>query len=402
MKAVIFGPGRIGCGFVGQVLREAGFELCFVGRGAVVEHLSRLGRYQVRLTDGRRERDLPVDGVRALALCDEEAVAAAVAEADLVAVSVGPQSLALVAPALAAGLRQRPGPVNVLAFENCADPGGSLRAALLRAAPELASAGHGIASALASRIVARRTGDPASDRPLCFVGDPEGGFAVHGPSLCAPLPALPGLRVVEDYAACLARKLFTFSAGHAAAAYLGALKGYHFVHTAIRDPEVRAAVLDAMEEGRRGLLCRFGPELAGTREDLLRIVARFDNAMLDDPVSRVGRDPLRKLGPDDRLVGAARLAGQAGVKPRRLALVAAAALCFERDLRGGSVAQEPDAALRSATGLDPGQGLGREVARAFARLTEGRESDNVLLSLRRLVWSWARGPLAAASGPGIA
>jgi hypothetical protein len=30
------------------------------------------------------------------------------------------------------------------------------------------------------------------------------------------------------------------------------------------------------------------------------------------------------------------------------------------------------------------------VATAFTRLAAGRERDNVLLSLRELVWSWAR------------
>jgi hypothetical protein len=47
-------------------------------------------------------------------------------------------------------------------------------------------------------------------------------------------------------------------------------------------------------------------------------------------------------------------------------------------------------------GLDPRCGLGREVALAFGRLAAGRERDNVLLSLREVVWSWAREPLAPA------
>src|SRR5204863_138892 len=84
------------------------------------------------------------------------------------------------------------------------------------------------------------------------------------------------------------KKLYTFCAGHAAAAYFGALKGYRYVHSAIRDPEIRSAVLSAMEEGQRGLEQRYGPELAGDGAELEAIIARFENAALTDPVSRGG------------------------------------------------------------------------------------------------------------------
>jgi mannitol-1-phosphate 5-dehydrogenase len=390
MKAVLVGPGRIGCGFVGQLLRDSGYEVVFVGRGAVVENLARVGRYIVRLTDGRFTDEVQVRPVRAVSTSQEDAVAAEIASADLVAVSVGAQNLVAVAPLLAAGLLRRTSPVNVIAFENCNDPAGCLKEAIFRIAPSLRDAGHGFSGAIVSRIVARRIGDPAGSEPLVFLGDPPEGFIVHGPSLRAPLPKIPGLRSVNDYGAWLMKKLYTFSAGHAAAAYLGALKGYHYVHTAVRDPEIRTAVRDAMEEGRRGLARRYGPELAGDRRELEAILKRFENAALDDPVLRVGRDPLRKLGREDRLVGAARLAAEAGVQPRRLALVAAAAMCFGCAADSGIATCGPEATLRTVSGLDPQQGLGREVASAFTRLTEGREEDNVLLSLRELVWSWAR------------
>jgi len=156
-------------------------------------------------------------------------------------------------------------------------------------------------------------------------------------------------------------------------------------------------VLAAMEEGRVGLLRRYGLELAGTHAELHEILARFDNAALNDPVTRVGRDPLRKLGPQDRLVGAARLAQEAGVSPKRLALAAGAALCFVCALDRGTC-PAPAATVRMVAELDPIHGLGREVLEAFSRLVQGREDDNVLLSLSDHVWSWSRRE-AAEMGP---
>ena len=66
MKAVVFGPGRIGCGFVGQLLHASGYDLVFVGRDAIVDHLSRVGRYLVRLTDGCKARDVEVEDISRL------------------------------------------------------------------------------------------------------------------------------------------------------------------------------------------------------------------------------------------------------------------------------------------------------------------------------------------------
>jgi len=391
VKALIFGPGRIGCGFAGQVLRKAGYEITFAGRGAIVDNLRRAGAYRVRLTDGNHSRDEQYDAncVRAIDTSDAASVRAAAAAADLIAVSVCPDNLEAIAPALADALAHRQSPIDVIAFENCTDPGGVLRDAVLRHSSGVAKAGHGFSSALVSRIVTGRQGDPSKNAPLVFLGDRASTFVVDGTRLRNPLPPIEGMRVVHNFRAWAMKKLYTFGAGHAATAYLGALKGYRYVHSAIRDPEIRAAVLAAMEEGRQGLLRRYGLELAGTHAELHEILARFDNAALNDPVTRVGRDPLRKLGPEDRLVGAARLAQEAGVSPSRLAMAAGAALCFVCALDRGAC-PAPAATVRTVAELDPIQGLGRAVLDAFSRLVQGREDDNVLLSLEGHIWSWSR------------
>jgi mannitol-1-phosphate 5-dehydrogenase len=393
MKAVVIGPGRIGCGFAGHLLAQSGYELVFVGRGAIVDALEAHRRYEVRLVNGGRVARHTVENVRALHLDDPRAVQA-IAEADLVAVSVGPSNLASVAPLLATALSRRTAPVNVLAFENAPEAGPQLRREVEARLPAADAGRHGFSGALVSRIVTRREGG-CGGAPLAFVGDPPSEFIVHGPELRAPLPKIVGMRVVDDYSAWVQKKLFTFSAGHATTAYLGALKGYRYVHAAIRDLEIRARVLAAMDEGRRGLEAQHGPELAGTYKDLLAIVARFENAALNDPIERVGRDPKRKLGSDDRLVGAALLAERAGVKPLRLALAAAAALCFESPGDASACALQrdldqhgPAAVITSVAGLDARSSLGRLVTQHWRRLAEGRAPEAKLLSLDRRMWSW--------------
>jgi mannitol-1-phosphate 5-dehydrogenase len=62
---------------------------------------------------------------------------------------------------------------------------------------------------------------------------------------------------------------------------------------------------------------------AAYADDLL---ARIVNPYLRDTTARVGRDPERKLGWDDRLIGSMRMAHATGVMPARYAFGAAAAL----------------------------------------------------------------------------
>jgi ketopantoate reductase len=70
VNAVVIGPGRIGCGFVGQLLRASGWDVTFIGRGRVVDLLRRHRRYVVRLVEGRSSEDTLVDGVSAVPLSD--------------------------------------------------------------------------------------------------------------------------------------------------------------------------------------------------------------------------------------------------------------------------------------------------------------------------------------------
>ena len=205
------------------------------------------------------------------------------------------------------------------------------------------------------------------------------------------------MTLVDDYAAWMKSKLYIFGAGHATAAYVGYLKGYRFVHSAVRDPEIREVTLGAMSEGRHGVAARFGADLAGGPDQLPDVLARFENAALCDPVYRVGRDPCRKLACDDRLVGAARLAEEAGAGVRNLALGIAAALYFQSVGDPSAVALRTKlrtcgvrATLRSVCGLDPRGPLIERVERAWNLLTPGRHPENFLLTLEPCAWAAER------------
>jgi mannitol-1-phosphate 5-dehydrogenase len=395
MKAVVIGAGRIGCGLAGQLLHASGYELTFVTRNRnVVDNLNRNGGYRVALTSMTGCRSVTVSGVKAIATEDTLRAVEAISQADVVVTAVCAQNLPAIATLIAQGLERREEPTNVIAFENMEHVGPCLRRLVAGAMARGEDADkHGFSGAVISRMVTQRLGDPADDAPLTFVGEMVEDVIVDRRSLCAPIPQIQGVIPVDNYHPWVLRKLYTFSAGHATAAYLGWLKGYRYIHTAIRDPEIRKAVLSAMEEGLRGLAARFGDEFASDPKQLRAIVERFENAALNDPIQRVARDPRRKLAAGERLVGAATLAEEAGINPRQLALATAAALCFcGVGQRGDHCVANPECAevcstLSEVCGLDAACGFGKAVANSWAMLAPGLSPGNLMLSLNQHMWA---------------
>jgi mannitol-1-phosphate/altronate dehydrogenase len=127
-------------------------------------------------------------------------------------------------------------------------------------------------------------------------------------------------------------KLYGHNATHALAAYLGAIRGVERIADLRGIPEVlpflRAAFIE--ESGEALIRKHAGMDPLFTRAGYVEyaddLLERMTNPYLRDTVERVGRDPQRKLGWDDRLIGTIRVALTHGIEPWRYAVGAAAAL----------------------------------------------------------------------------
>lgn len=396
MKTIVFGAGRIGCGLAGQLLRDSGHEVVFVARSpGITEHLNRVGRYCVRLVGRGEKREIIVDGIRAVSAGKIERVAAEIGDADLLITSVGVGNLENISGLIAAGLARRSVPLNILAFENSGSAGPLLRGWVGRHLPaDFPLDRHGFAGVLISRAVTQRLGDPGSNEPLVFVSDNYSRFIVDGTGLRGALPHIEGMLVTDNYEAWVQKKFSMFSAAHATTAYLGHLKGYRYIHTAIRDPQIRAAVVEVLKEGQQGLAALHGAEIAGDESDRREVLDRISNAELCDPVSRVGRDPGRKLQANDRLVGTAHMALAAGVEPKSLGVAVAAALFYNnyRDSSAFELQQHiaihgVEKTISEVCGVDNVSPLGRITTEAWHRLAEGWRRGRVLISLDTMTWN---------------
>ncbi|MCR2813641.1 mannitol-1-phosphate 5-dehydrogenase [Microbacterium sp. zg.Y1090] len=363
MKAVHFGAGNIGRGFVGLLLHEGGYELVFSDvAGDLVDAINAADSYTVHEV-GEGGVDKVVTGFRAVnSQTDPQKVVDEIATADIVTTAVGPTVLRFVAPHIVAGLGTRDPalpPLIVMACENAINATDLLREEMRAQAGDAwdAIAGRAVfANTAVDRIV---PGQPAGGGVDVTV-EPFFEWAIEAPPFQGDLPSIPGAHFVGDLAPYIERKLFTVNTGHAATAYFGARAGVDTIAAALSDSVIIAAVARALEETSALLAAKHGldaDDLTDYRETILR---RFANPALPDTVWRVGRQPLRKLSRHERFIGPAAEAAERGLSVDALLAAVGAALEFDDAEDPQSVdlqrlLREQDAATftASVTGLEP-------------------------------------------------
>lgn len=383
---LIWGAGRIGRGFCGDLFADAGYHLVLVDQApALVEALRVRRRYTVVRTTGTARQDRVIDGLDVLSTAQATAVEAALAAADLIAVAVFPRDFPAVARQMVPGLLrrhdERPAvPLDVILCTNLAHAGPAFREPLLAALPPgcraWAEAQIGIVESLVIRMVADPPPEELARDPLLVWTNGYAGFPVDGRAFKGPLPALPGLRAVDDMRLEEQRKLYTYNTFHAALAYLGALRGHVRIVDCLADPWVTSAARAALGEAGAALTATYGlPD-----EEMCRwmegVIDQTDNPALGDTVARFGADPGRKLRRDDRLVGPLLLARRRGIETPGLIRALAAALRYQdADDAGAILVREKvetlgvEEAARVLCGLNPDEAdLVQAIAHAYHHL----------------------------------
>lgn len=337
-KAVQFGAGNIGRGFLGQLFFESGYETVFVDvDGDLVHELNRRGSYPIRIV-GDTSYDIDVHGVRAVSGADTDAVVKEISTADIAATAVGVKALPAVAEPIARGLEARFHdadrlPLDIIVCENMVNAAeflkGKVGEKLSATDRDLLETGVGFVDASIGRMVPLMTAEQREEDPLLVLVEEYCELPVDRAAFKGLIPAIHHLEPYDNFQAYVERKLYIHNTGHAIAAYLGHLRGHTFIWEAIGEPGVRDRVKAAADESKEALIIRRGLDRAGLDEHIDDLLRRFANVSLGDTVFRVARDPIRKLGKDDRLVGAARAAVAAGITPAHIAFGIAATIFYD-------------------------------------------------------------------------
>ncbi|MFP4501885.1 MAG: mannitol dehydrogenase [Candidatus Hydrogenedentota bacterium] len=384
-RAVHFGAGNIGRGFLGQLYYESGYTTTFIDVVTeVVGALNERGGYPIHVVSNAGTETIAVEKVSAVHGGDIEAAAGAVSAADIVSTAVGVNVLPKVAPALARAVALRfqnpdAAPLNIIICENLIGAGPFLRAEVRKHldAPlhPVLDAKVGFVEASIGRMVPVMTAAQRAADPLLVCVEPYCELPVDAAGFKGEPPAVVHMKPMANFGAYVERKLFVHNMSHAATAYLGYLRGHDYIWQAVEDLPVRDAVRAALEETCMGLHKKHGLETAALRAHANDLLARYANRALGDQVARVAKDPIRKLGPNDRLIGAARLCFSQEVPPAAVAFAAAAAMRYDHPddpaaeelqalRKGGAV----DAVLEAVCQIAPDNPLADFFVRANARL----------------------------------
>ena len=364
-KAVHFGAGNIGRGFVGLILHNAGYEVVFADVNAeLIDAIAASDSYRVTEV-GEGATEWTVDNYRALNSATNEAdVINEIATANIVTTAVGPNILRFVAPLIAAAIAKRStdlAPLAVMACENAINATDLLKAEVIKALPDAALADSAIfANTAVDRIVPGQ--DPDSGLNVTVESFFE--WAIESTPFGDTIPVISEAHFVEDLAPYIERKLFTVNTGHAAAAYHGSLAGITSMAEAFARPAIADEVRAVLAETKALLVAKHGFDPAVQQAYIDKNMVRFANPNLSDTVERVGRQPLRKLSRNERFIGPAAQLAERGIATDALVRTVGAALRFDvaddpqsvelAQLLGTAMAEE---FVQQVTGLDPSHPL---------------------------------------------
>ena len=323
-SAVIFGAGKVGRGFLAHLLFRAGWDVCFVDVSDEMVNLLNSSTYRiVNLGTGEVETIGPV---HAFHTTDIESVSKAVNSANLIMTSIGGDNLASWAKSINDSVANRieKGPVDIILCENHPRP-----AAVVSDIFHFEGAGIAQAQVLRSCIEPTENQIKLHGPLVVQVQDhwvlPLDGDALKNPDL---LSRVPGFEPKRNFSVELTRKLYTYNAINAAVCYLGAERGFVWLADAANDSDIAKLAKKVGEESSAALIAEYGFEIADQRAWCARALEKYQDETIRDPIERNARDPIRKLGLYDRILGPLHLCILHGLPHSALAETMRSALSY--------------------------------------------------------------------------
>ncbi len=313
-KLVLFGAGKIGRSFIGQVFSRAGYEVVFTDINPVlIDLLNEQGQYNVIIKSSRADEILHISNVRGVHLSDTEKVIDELSDATIAAVAVGQQGLPPAIPLIASALVLRKfkhgnWPLDIIIAENMRNADHFIASELQKNLPPdfPLNVMAGLVETSIGKMVPIMTQKDMDEDPLQIFAESYNSLIVAKHGFRNPIPDIPDLAPKENIKAWVDRKLFIHNLGHATAAYIGFKKNpsWIYIYEALKDASVYETTRQTMLQSAEILMALYPGEFTQSQlnahvDDLLQ---RFMNKALGDTIFRIGCDLYRKLGPHDRLV----------------------------------------------------------------------------------------------------
>lgn len=334
LKFLQYGAGSIGRSLIAQLFSKAGYEVVFVDIDkTIIDALNREKKYLIQVKDEHPE-EIWVKNVRGVYGDDRETVIGEIATADIMATAVGVNALSRIYEIIAEGIKRRNQPLNIIICENLRQMSRIFRDNLLPYLPEGFPLDErvGLVETTIGKMVPIMPEEVKNKDPLLVWAEAYNTLYVAKNGFIGDIPSIDGMVARENFDAYVDQKLFIHNLGHAITAYLGYIVEPEniYIWNAIGNEVVRGIVEAAMWESGHALIGEYPHEFdEGSQQIYINdLIRRFGNAYLGDTIYRVGRDIPRKLGYNERLIGAARLDLKHRITPRYTALGIASAFMF--------------------------------------------------------------------------
>lgn len=333
-QALHFGGGSIGIGFIADLLHDSDYETTIVDIDSeLVKQINETATFDLYLINEDYKKK-QLTHVHALSSIEDQAeIIEKISTTDLITTAVWAENLPKIAPVLLQGLKKRADiggkRVNILACENAMFNSEILRKAILALEPAADHWLDAIAAfpstavdrmVLASEHDGKKTIDIGRDHELVI----EESKLVD--PVDKPIKEAVYTTNLKKY---IERKLYVVNCGHAWAGFIGFVHGYSIIQDVFHNEDLVQMIRETMWESAHLLMERYG----FTKQDMIDyidfIMDRYQTPGIKDMITRVSRSPIRKLQPEERLVGPCVQCEELGLENKRLLEGIAAAFLFD-------------------------------------------------------------------------
>jgi len=339
-KIVIWGAGRIGRGFIGDLFSEAGYQLTYIDEAqALVDGLRKEQAYRVvRATGDDHVETVDIVDFSIFHVSEIHAIQGEINQTDLVALAVYPRDFQAVAKTLQNLILTRKeergdnATLDILLCTNLIHAGPKFESFMLDGLSDSDTLFFkekiGVVETLVIRICPNPPEDVAKAHPFVVwtSGYPELPVDKHG--FKGDIPQVPALRIVKDMRAEEIRKIYTYNMCHAVLSYHGHMAGHTLLVDCLADPLIRTGAEGALKEVSAALHKEYGFAVEEMEVWVKGVLDQTNNPTVGDTVIRSAADPLRKLKRDDRMIGPIQLCLRNGIYPKHLIQAVGAALNY--------------------------------------------------------------------------
>jgi mannitol-1-phosphate 5-dehydrogenase len=313
-KLVLFGAGKIGRSFIGQLFAVSGYEVVFVDISEkIVSELNKCNEYTIIIKSANADEIIKVGNVRGILGSGTEKVAEEISGCDIAAISVGMQGLPGVIPVLARGLilrHERSGkkPLDIILAENMRNADQFVKKILKTYLKKDYPFDKmvGLIETSIGKMVPIMPQDVQDNDPLLVYAEPYNTLILDKKAFKNPIPEVKGLAPKDNIKAWVDRKSHIHNFGHAAAAYAGFEADPEALYLAdiLNIASVKEFTRSAMLQSAEILIRKYPGEFTvnDLTEHINDLLYRFENRALGDTVFRVGCDLKRKLHRNDRIL----------------------------------------------------------------------------------------------------